>query len=362
MDLTVTTADLSAAAAELVRLVPGRLIDPVLSGLLITATADGVVLAATDRERAARRECAATVHTEGTVLVPAKPLAETLRALEQEQIRLVVEGSRLAIRAEGARFALPLLDAPSHPGVPAPPPAAGEVDGVAFTDLLTTVAATASRDDALPMFTGVRVRAEDERLVLLASDRYRMAVATLDWAPTGIPFDALIPAALLAEVAKQVPAGVRVRLHLDQDRVGLSWHHTEVTTALLDGSFLHESKISMSDVDTTVEVAADVLAGAVRRVGLYADARGVVQLEVGDAEVRLRGADRQSGEAEETVKADVLGGRTGPSFQARFLADALRSFAGRRVRLELQPGMRATTFSAEDTSLRYVVMPMLPPK
>jgi DNA polymerase III subunit beta len=369
LDLTVTTADLAAAASALVRLVPGKLIDPVLAGVLLTADGDGVTLAATDRERAARVERGAVVHTEGRVLVPAKPLADTLRALELEQVRMVVEGSKLAIRAPGARFALPLLDADAHPGVAPPPPAVGTVDGATFATALGTVASAASRDDALPMFTGVRIRAEDDRLVMVATDRYQMAVARLPWQPTGAPVDALVPAALLAEIAKQVDTTGPVALHADRDRFALVWRRGGGTslaaTSVLDGSFLHESKVVLSDVDTRVEVDADAMAGAVRRVGLYTDARGVLLLEVGDGEVRLRGADQRAGEAEESIKADVTGGRTPHAYQSRFLTDALRPFLGGRVRLEIQPGMRATVFSAaepRETDLRYVVMPMLPPK
>lgn len=362
LDLTVTTAELAGAASALVRLVPGKLIDPVLSGLLLTADDGGVTVAANDRERAARLDRAAVVHEEGRALVPAKPFADTLRALELPQVRLVVEGSHLAIRAPGARYALPLLDVDVHPGVAAPPAAVGSVDGGQFSSALSTVASAASRDDALPMFTGVRIRSEDDRLVLVATDRYQMAVAALAWQPVG-SVDALVPAALLAEIAKQ--ADGQVTLHADRDRFGLAWGRSVVTTSVLDGSFLHESKVSVSDVDTRVQVDTDALAGAVRRVGLYTDARGVLLLEIGDGEIRLRGADSRAGEAEESVKATVDGGRTPHAFQARFLSDALRAFAGRTVRMEIQPGMRATVFSSveEDAlGLRYVVMPMLPPR
>src|SRR4051812_25376210 len=176
LDLTVSTAELAGAASALVRLVPGRLIDPVLSGLLLTADAGGVSLAANDRERAARLDRPAVVHTEGRVLVPAPPLAHTLRALDLGQGRLGGGGGKLAIGAPGARYALPLLDVDVHPGVAAPPVAVGSVDGELFSSALCTVAAAASRDDALPMFTGVRVRSEGERLVMVATDRYQMAV------------------------------------------------------------------------------------------------------------------------------------------------------------------------------------------
>jgi DNA polymerase III subunit beta len=364
MDLTAATTELARAASDAVRLVPGRLLDPVLSGLLLMAGPDGVVLAANDRERAVRIGCTALVHTDGRVLVPAKPLAETLRALTEPQVRLVVEGTRLAIRVPGARYALPLLDVDVHPGVPSPPAVVGQAPAGAFAEALATVAATASRDDALPLYTGVRVRAEGSRLVLLATDRFRMAVASLPWEPVE-PLDALVPANLLAELAKRLPDSGAVSVRADRDRIGLTWGSVTVTSSVLDGSFIHESKVGMSEVDTHLELDADALAGAVRRVALYADARGVLALEVGDSEIRLRGADRQSGEAEETVKSTVDGGRTGQAFQARYLTDALRPFAGSRVRIAIQPGMRATIFSAPepgDIDLKYIVMPMLPPK
>ncbi|MBM7771377.1 DNA polymerase-3 subunit beta [Actinokineospora baliensis] len=364
MDLTAPTGALAAAAADLVRLVPGKLIDPVLSGVLLTATAAGVELAASDRERTARVACSALVHTDGQVLVPAKPLAETLRALTAPEVRLVVEGNRLAIRAEGARFALPLLDHALHPGVTQVTGPGGVVSGAALATALSTVASTAARDEALPVFTGVRLRSEADRLVLRATDRYRMAIASLPWAADG-DIDVMVPATLLVEVAKQVSGVDRVRLLVAPNQFAATWGQTLVTTAVLDGSYLSETKLALSDVDTKVTVDADALAAATRRVALYSDARGVVRLEVGDAEVRLRATDQNAGEAEESVKATPTGGRTSPSYQSRYLVDALRPFAGRQVELAIQPGMRATVVTAveaEEVELRYILMPMLPPK
>ncbi|GAA2988363.1 DNA polymerase III subunit beta [Actinokineospora diospyrosa] len=364
MDLTAPTAALAAAAADLVRLVPGKLVDPVLSGVLLTATAAGVELGASDRERTARVSCPALVHTDGQVLVPAKPLAETLRALTEPEVRLVVEGNRLAIRAEGARFALPLLDHTLHPGVTSVSGSGGVVSGASLATALSTVASTAARDEALPVFTGVRLRSEDDRLVLRATDRYRMAIASLPWAADG-EVDVMVPATLLVEVAKQVSGVGQVRLVAAANQFAASWGQTAVTTAVLDGTYLSETKLALSDVDTRVVVDADALAAATRRVALYSDARGVVKLEVGDSEVRLRATDQNAGEAEESVKTTVSGGRTSPAYQSRYLLDALRPFAGQRVELAIQPGMRATVLTAVDpgeVELRYILMPMLPPK
>ncbi|RSM66839.1 DNA polymerase III subunit beta [Amycolatopsis sp. WAC 01376] len=353
MDLTADTRSLSSAVSAAARLLSAR------SGLLLRAGREGLTVGGSDSERAVRLTSDAMVHTDGEVLVPAGPLAETLRMLDGDLVRLVVEGSRLAVRVEGGRFALPLLSRELN--LPDMPPKVSEVDGHALVTALRTVAGTAAKDDALPMFTGVRVQSFSRELRLTASDRYRMAVATLPLRSEGEPIDALVPAGLLAETAKQA-RGI-VGLHGDRTRFGLSWAGVTVTTAVLDAGFLSEKLIESSTVDTTVEVAADALAAAVRRVGVYADERRVLTLEVGDSQLRLASSKQDTGEAEETLKAEVSGGRTSPSFQARYLLDALQGFAGERVRLDIQPGMRACVIRAVepgDVELTYYVMPMLP--
>ncbi|WP_103355223.1 DNA polymerase III subunit beta [Amycolatopsis sp. CA-128772] len=351
MDVTAPAHRLSAAVSAASRLLPAR------SGLRLLADAGGLSVGGSDPDLVVRFDCPATTHTGGSVVVPAAPLAETLKVLDADRVRLVVEGSRLALRLDNARFALPLL--PGAGGVAEPPVRVSEVDGTAFASALRIVAGTAAKDDPLPLFTGVRLQTDGERLTLTASDRYRMAVARLPLRAPGA-LDVLVPAALLAEAARQA-SGV-VGLHLGPGRFGVSWPGGLVGTAVLDAGFLSEDSIPSGSVDTTVTLDADALAAAVRRVGVYAEDRRVLTLEVGDAHVRLASARQDTGEAEETLKAEVGGGRTSPSFQARYLLDALGAFAGERVVLSIQPGMRACVLRAAEAGeveLTYYLMPML---
>ncbi|MFJ9781655.1 DNA polymerase III subunit beta [Amycolatopsis sp. NPDC101161] len=352
MDVTAPAHRLSAAVSAASRLLPAR------AGLRLRADAAGLTVAGNDPDLAVRFDCPATAHTHGSVAVPAAPLAETLKMLDSELVRLAVEGSRLALRVDNARFALPLLSTEAGPPVLELSPVS-EVDGLAFASALRIVAGTASKDDPLPLFTGVRLQADD-RLTLTASDRYRMAVARLPLLSPG-SLDVLVPATLLTEAARQ--ARGTVGLHAGPGRFGLSWPGGLVGTAVLDAGFLSEDSIPSSAVDTRVSLSADALAAAVRRVGVYAEDRRVLTVEVGDTQVRLASARQDAGEAEETLKADVSGGRTSPSFQARYLLDALQAFAGERVELSIQPGMRACILkSAEpgEVELTYYLMPMLP--
>lgn len=354
MDLTASTGTLASATAELTRVLPGRAPGPVL----LTAGEHGLTLAASDRELGLRLTRPALVHSAGAVLVAARPLAETLRALDAEDVRLVAEGSRLAIRTPGARFALPLLDIDAHPGAPGPPPALGTVPAVPLRTALAAVASAASKDDALPIFTGIRMWTDDGRLTLLSTDRYRMASCVLPW--QGGDVDLLAPSAVLADLARQFTGAVAV--HADADRLGVSWGDDAFSTALLGVAFPDERvrRLLRATASGVAEVDADALAAAVRRATPYAGPRGVVTLTAWDGELRVQGSDPHSGESEESVKASVSGQHGAAAYQARFLLDALRPFAGRPVRIERQEALRPTVFSGEagEVEVTCVVVPM----
>ena len=359
MDLTAATADLAAAVTDAAKLLPARAHDPVLSGVLITADTDGITVAGANTERTVVLKKPAHAHTDGMALVPGRPLADTLRALDVPEVRLAVEGARLAIRTPRARFALPLLDTDRHPGIPTPPATAGHV-GTAFTRALQSVAGAASKDDALPLFTGVRIRSHGTTLRLIATDRYRLAVAELAWRPA-TDLDILIPATFATEIARPAAGVPELTLHADTNRAAVTWPDAAISTALLATPFPDENRYLGTTGDAQLETDADALLGAVRRVGLYADGRGAIELDLTDGEVRVRSNDTDRGEADESIKATVHGHVT-QTYRAGYLVDALRTFANRRVTIDIKTGMRSTVLrptEPDDVDIHYVVMPIL---
>ncbi|WP_337228934.1 hypothetical protein, partial [Proteus faecis] len=62
----------------------------------------------------------------------------------------------------------------------------------------------ASRDDVTPVITGVQLEIAENRLSLVATDRYRVAVREIDWESTAVAdgVTALVPARTLSELGK----------------------------------------------------------------------------------------------------------------------------------------------------------------
>jgi DNA polymerase-3 subunit beta len=358
MEFTAITAPLADAAALLVRLMPGR--GPAPAGVLVRARDHEVELVCGDGELAVRVQVPAIVRDTGEAAVPRRALAATLAGLTCAEVRMTGAGSRLTLRTPSARYALPVI-AGGGPTI-APPPIVGRVTGRDLRAAAGPVSSAATRDHALPIFTGVRMRATAEGLSLIATDRYRMATAVVGW--SGGSLDALVPASWLAESAKLAASAAEVNVHADDHRFGLSWPGVTIVGGVLGHAFPDGQAARLLDAEPDAEAVVDAtdLFGAVERASLFAGATARVTVQFGDGVLVIRGSDESAGEAEEVVKATVDGALLTQAYQTRYLLDAVRGFAAGPLVIRVQSGVRPTVLmrpaGADSVRLRYLIVPL----
>ena len=148
---------------------------PLLCGLLLEASADGLTLSCFDYEISARITVPAEVFEPGSALVPGKLLAEITRSLPARPVEFAAEAEVVTLTCGRAEFGLVCLTAEDYPALPEPPAPVGVADGGPLAAAVLQVASSASRDDTLPMLTAICVDVDGEVLTLAATDRYRMA-------------------------------------------------------------------------------------------------------------------------------------------------------------------------------------------
>jgi DNA polymerase-3 subunit beta len=272
---------------------------------------------------------------------------------------------------------------------------------------VAAIVAEATAKDGLPLFTAVRIRSVGDRLTLVATDRFRAAIATVPWqravpkAPAALPsdrrdrpdatdrlgsgddghggnagnggsedaarrgggadgfggraaeVDVLVPAAALASAVRFADHDVPVRAA--DGWFGVDWPGggTVLPQLALPFPDAQIATLLTTDPIATIDVDADTLLAAVDRVAPFAP-DGIV-LDIADGVIAIRGAG-ELGEAREDVKASTVGGHATVRYQPRYLAAAVRAYAGRRLTIQVQQGIRPTVFESED--LKYLVVPL----
>jgi DNA polymerase III subunit beta len=343
MRLQIERDALAEAVAWVARALPARPVVPLLSGMLLEA-AEGLTLSCFDYDLSARFEAKAEVTEPGSALVPGRLLAEITRSLAGGTAEFESEPDSIGLSCGAAEFTLVRLAMEEYPALPELPSPVGIVDGADLAAAVSQVVSSASRDDTLPMLTGVFAEIDGDTITLVATDRYRLAVRRLLWTPArpDLRASALIPARALAEAARTMTSGGQVAIALrDPDdqgaaggpgplasdgMIGFEGAGRRLTTRLLGGEFLKYSSRFPAEFGSRAEVASGPLIEAVRRVSLVAERGSPVRLAFGD-EVVIEAGSQGQARAVERVPAVFAGDERVIAFSPHYLLDGLAAAA-----------------------------------
>ena len=204
MKFTVERDVLAEAVGWTARSLPLRPTSPVLNGLLIKAESGEVSISSFDHEISAKQTIEASVEQEGTCLVPGKMLAEICRSLPNADVEFVANDSTIFMTCRSAKFQLAGMPVADYPELPELPQISGTVDGAEFAKAVSQVQIAVSKDETLPLLTGIRLEISGSTMTLLATDRYRLAMREITWNPENPEIEAavLLKAKTMTEVGR----------------------------------------------------------------------------------------------------------------------------------------------------------------
>ena len=373
MKFRVEREVLAEAVTWVARGLPARPPVPVLAGILIEASDEGTVtLSAFDYEVSARLTVPAEVAESGTVLVLGRLLADISRNLPNKPVDVEVQGSKVQVVCGSSRFSLLQMPSDDYPTLPTSPEPSGSIDGHLFTQAVSQVSVAADRGDTLPILTGVRVEIEGDKMTLLATDRYRLAMRELTWNPTDSAAShiVLVPARTLADTARSLGASGSIDVALGSAAggdglVGFEAGSRRTTTRLLDGEYPKVSSIFPTTSDTESVVNTAELVEAVKRVALVAERNTPVRLRFTEGQVAIEAGTGEDAQASEAVEATLTGPEIEVAFNPGFLLDGLGAVGTDFSRLSFTQPSRPAVLSGQaevdgeaDTSYRYVIMPV----
>jgi len=367
----------SEAVSFAVKLLPQRTTLPILSGILLRADGSTVTLSSFDYEVSAQTSITADVTEDGTVLVSGRLLAEIASRLPNAPVEFSTDDGKIAVRCGSARFTLSSMPVEEYPSLPVVDGEAGVLPGDAFSDAVGQVSVAASRDDVTPVITGVQLEIADNRLSLVATDRYRVAVREIDWESSAVAegVTALVPARTLSEIGKIFAHAGTVTVTIvsggDRELIAFSADQKTVTSLLIKGNFPPVKRLFPETVDNYAVMNTAELIEATRRVQLVLERDAALRYSFSDDGVTLEAIGSENAQASETIDAHLTGGDTTVSLKPQFLIDGLSAVHSEFVRISFtktdnpnKPGpVLITSQSSKDQpgtdNYRYLLQPNL---
>jgi DNA polymerase-3 subunit beta len=352
---------LATTLSLVTRAVSSRATVQILSGVLLRAEPDRLALSATDMEISLRSHLPATVAEAGTTVVPGRVLLDAVKALPATDDVLLEQKTSegtLELRCGNAVYRLHTFSTEDFPRLPELEEGARlVVPRDALLETIARVARSASRDESRPVLTGILVRFEAGKLVMAATDSYRLAVRERPLETPVGELEAIVPARALAELAR-FAEGESIELVLRENYIGFASGNAFLTSRRIDGQFPNYRQLLPETFEHIVRLPRAEFGDVVRRVGIMAQRNSPLRLSFGDGTLTVSARTQDVGEAKETLPVAFSGEAFEIGFNAEFLRDGIDSVLGDELELKLISPLRPGLLSCEGDAFWYLIMPI----
>jgi DNA polymerase-3 subunit beta len=361
MKIVCQRDDLAQKLGVVARAVSTRANVQILSGVLLRAEAGRLNLAATDMELSLRSSLEAQIEGEGSVVVPGRLLVDLVRLLPENEVTFEhrAEENVLHVTCGPSSATLNTYAAEDFPRLP-DLDAVGTftVDRTSFLDTVSRVARSASRDESRPVLTGILVRFEAGKLVMAATDSYRLSVKETALESDTPDLEAIIPARALGELARIAQDGDTVEVGVHENQVVFATGDAWLTSRRIDGQFPNYRQLLPEGFEHEVTLPRGEILDVVRRVGVMVQRTSPIQLRFAEGELTVFARTQDVGEAKESVPVQFSGDPLEIGFNADFLREGIESIAADEIQFRLISPLRPAVIEGDEDDPTYLIMPI----
>ena len=360
--ITCSKDELVQALGVVSRAVSTRTSVQILSGILLEpqrlrAAARG------DRHGAfAARDAQAQIEGDGAIVLPGKTFADIARLLPADEVSIEHKPAESVVHVTSgtASYTLNTYNPEDFPRLP-------ELDAVTtfaverepLLETIGRVARAASRDESRPVLTGILVQFTGGKLVMAATDSYRLAVKETTLEGTVPELEAIVPGRALQELARIASAGDEVEVGVHENQVHLrdrracgsrraaSTASSRTTSSCCPEAFEYELTVPRLE-----------LLDVVKRASVMIQRSTPLQIRFAEGELTVIARTHEVGESKESMPIAFTGDTLEMGFNADFLRDGLESLEGDDVRVKLISPLRPAVIQGEGDDFTYLVMPI----
>lgn len=360
LKIEVARDELVAKLGIVSRAVSTRGTVQVLSGILLRTEGGTITLAATDMELSLRTTLDARAEGDGAVVIPGKPFAELARLLPESDVTLEYKPEEGTVQIVSGSYSsrLHVFNAEDFPRLPAVDAQLHAIDREALLETIDRVAKSASRDESRPVLTGILVRFEAGKLVMVATDSYRLSVKETMLSEAAPELEAIIPARALTELSRLSGSGDTIDLGVHENHVVFGTGDAWLTTRRIDGQFPNYRQLLPEAFEVELTLPKAELADVVRRASVLALRNSPLRLRLAEGELTVSAQTQDVGETQETMPAAYSGEEFLIGFNAEFLRDGIDSIVGDDVKLKLINPLRPAILEDAAGDFTYLIMPI----
>lgn len=336
---------------------------PVLGSVLIIASGKTLKLRSTNLSLGIEVEIPAKIEKEGIVAVSGSVLSGIFSNIFQnENIFLKSEDGNLSIKTKKSSIKIKGQPCDDFPTIPTVSGETFEIETKKLIDGIKSVYYSSSTSDIKPEISSVFMYSNEDSLVFVSTDSFRLAEKKVKVKGIKEIFGILIPFKNISEILRVLGEdSQKIKICFNKNQISFSSENIYLTSRVIDGIFPDYRQILPKESKTEVVVLKQDLLNALKLSNIFSDKFNQVNLSIKTKEkiFELASSNNEIGENKTYLDAAISGEDIDLSFNYKYFFDCFQSINTDSVSIKLnEPSRPIIVSGVSDQSFTYLIMPM----
>lgn len=352
MKIVFNRQQILAALSPLMIAASGKSTLSALDGILIEAKhPDTCTLTAYDLEKGVKTTIETKVIEEGRYIINAQKFIATMRVMDGEEVTFSVDSSFCAVFSCGrSNHKMNALSGEEFPELPLLESERGfSLSCGTLREMLTKTMYAMGVNDQRPVLNGCFFDVEDNALMLVACDSFKLAKCKISTELTNnnkdgsdLRYRFIVPVKTVNELYKLITGDAEKKITIYMTRRHIIFHIENVIffSRLVDGEYIDYDRIIIRQHKIYATLNRDVFLAALERAALITEervagsARSHVKLQLEGGLLKVMAAS-SAGSTYDEIEIEHEGADIVIAFNNRYLIDSVRACEAETVRLAL---------------------------
>ena len=342
--------------------ITGKSTMPILEGIYINATKEGLTLVGSDMDVSIETKVDADVLEEGRVVIDSKIFGEIIRKLPNSDIRIeIIENNTVQITCQKSVFNVVYMEATDYPSLPSIDENKKiEVPQNILKNMIKSTSFAIAQDETRPILQGILFEIKNRKLNLVALDGYRLAIKS-EYLDSDFDIEVVIPGKTLNEVSKILEdIDSIVNITFSNNHILFNLKQTKIISRLLDGKFVNYNSLLPQEHKLVMSVDKQQLQNGIERASLMAKEgnSNLINLDIKEDTLVIT-SNSQLGKVREEVSINLQGEGFQIAFNSRYLLDVLKNMEDDEVVMEMTSSVTPCVIKSKQTdAYKYLVLPV----
>ncbi len=365
MKLIFKKSDLTESINIVMKAISNKPAMPIMECILIDATEGIIKFSSNDMELAIETIVNGDIVEPGRVAIDAKVFSDIIRKLPGDEVTLLMDNdSKVIIESNQAKFNILTKDAEDFSPLPSiERDKMISISQYTLKEMINQTIFAIDDSEKGKMLNGERFEIKGDKIKVVALDKFRIAIRSVEINEEYEDFTVVIPGKALNEISKILTGEMDslVNIYFSNNYVLFEFDDTLVLSRLIDNASLFDTdKMLSNDYNTKMNINRKELMNCIDRATLLnkEGENKPVLLTIKEDQLELS-INTVLGTMNEVIPIVREGREQMVAFNPKFLIDILRVLEDETVSLYFTNSKAPCFIRNEDNSYIYIVLPVI---